>query len=554
MNKYKELLVKNSQWVAVGIGGLWLLYMIYSHVLASTMSSVEVKGAPNQLGPASVDEYVKLNTIDKLKEAMVKNEPWKPHVIDFPVTIRDTIALKDDTAETIPGRPLNAVFVANTPVGPDITKVIPNTVSGLVVVPPATGVSGVTGKSVVTVPAPPNAANGQATQQRQLWVSVFGTVPMKELEKAFKDAGVNKLNVAAAQQTVFLHVDIRREELLPNGNFGNPVEMISIPVNLANPGNTQPLFPPLPPNQAGPQLNFRNQAAGQQQLICQPEFFVVTKGDPWHKPGENPGQVGAVVAPPPPPPAPPKNTGRQPPRKTGTPREPGIREPSILAPAEKTGDRLPFMQVFNEPQPNGMPGYPSPGGQPGGSAVPNQAANALGAVPVAPFSPLGLNDVTLWAHDLTVMPGKTYQYKIRYSISNPIFQFKNLCPPGKVAWAAQFELTSEWSVATPPVTVPDTTNVFLANAIPNKGEAIFDIFVWGIGGVVKSTVRCTPGDMIDENLKLSLLDVRSTPSGAIVLLVDGNGTIYRRSQREDDSNAAYKQLKQEAANPPALTP
>jgi hypothetical protein len=149
-----------------------------------------------------------------------------------------------------------------------------------------------------------------------------------------------------------------------------------------------------------------------------------------------------------------------------------------------------------------------------------------------------------------VLPGKTYQYKIRYTISNPVFTFKNLCPPKNAAWAMQFELTSDWSIATPPVTVPDTTNVFVANAIPNKSEAIFDIFVWGVGGVVKTTVRATPGDLIDENLKLSLLDVRISSGDAYVLLVDDNGTIYRRSPREDTGNKAYQQLKAEAAAPP----
>ncbi len=547
MNKYKELLEKNSQWVAVGIGGLWLLYMIYAHVLASSTASVDVKGAPDKLGPGSVDEYVKVNTIDKLKEAMVKNEPWKPQVIDFPNVISNTLFIKNEQAAAIASRTFNTVLM-----GPGTTPLPPvqptggNLIVALPVVPPAVNSSAEPGKSIVTVPPQPGAANAQPIQQRQLWVTVFGSVPMKDLEKAFAVAGVNTLNVPAAQQTVFLHIEIHREELLSNGQFGNPVDMISTPINLATPAANPPLFPPLPPNQIGPQLTFRNLAAAQQQLICQPDFFVVTKGEIWHLPGQPGGQAGApVVLPPPPEPKGP--TPRQPPRTGGTRRPNGLIETGATNPLNKPAAHTPFLQVMSE-RPVGAPAFP----QPGGPAAPVPPANAPGAVPTAPFTPSNLNDVNIWAHDLTVLPGKTYQYKIRYTISNPVFTFKNLCPPGKQAWAAQFELTSDWSAATPAISVPDTTNIFLANAVPNKGDAIFDIFVWGIGGVVKTTVRCTPGDLIDENLKLSLLDVRVSGGDSIVLLVDDNGTIYRRSQREDNANAAYRQLKMEAANPPPI--
>jgi len=176
-------------------------------------------------------------------------------------------------------------------------------------------------------------------------------------------------------------------------------------------------------------------------------------------------------------------------------------------------------------------------------------ANAQGVPPAGLFMPANAMDVDIWAHDLTVQAGKTYQYKIRYSISNPVFTFKNLCPPANQQWANVFELTSAWSAPTLPFVVPDTTNLFLANANLNKGDATFDVFVWGVNGVVKTTVKATPGDLVDENLKLTLLDIRPSGDDAVALLVDENGVIYRCSRRDDGKNKDYRQLQQESAVP-----
>ena len=68
MKKFTDFLEKNSQWLAMALGGFWLLFMVYSHILASSTASVDVKG--NALGPGSVDQFIEDNAIAKLKDAM----------------------------------------------------------------------------------------------------------------------------------------------------------------------------------------------------------------------------------------------------------------------------------------------------------------------------------------------------------------------------------------------------------------------------------------------------------------------------------------------------
>ena len=95
MNKLKEILVNQSQWIALGVGGLWLLFMIYTHVLASSTASVDVKG--NELGPGSVDQFISENAINKLKDSMAGTGTLPPLNTDYLAVVKATIALNGES-------------------------------------------------------------------------------------------------------------------------------------------------------------------------------------------------------------------------------------------------------------------------------------------------------------------------------------------------------------------------------------------------------------------------------------------------------------------------
>ncbi len=576
MNKVKDFVVKNAQWIAISVGGLWLLYMIYAHVLASPTATVEVKGAPQPLGPGAVDEYVKTAAIDPLKSGIANTNTIKDPKVDYVAQIKGAYELVGETPVAMIGnlmiRPTDIKGPQVAVVGPGGPVLQPREALGIPTAPAPTQVVAITGKSIVNGPGQNNAVGAQ---QRQLWVTVFGTLPMAELAKAFDAVKIPNVNVLPAQQTTLLKVEIIREELLSNGQWGNSKTIMSQPIDLANPASAPP--PQFPDNQMLAQLQYRVWAAVNQKLIAQPGFFVVAKGDGWHMPGEEAKQIGlpehvepAPVVPVAPVPRPPvRPTPVRPPgMPPGQPRGPKGGPTGMISPAQSPATVTNVLQVFGGepmpmPNPTGMPpGAPPPGSIPGstgpgaaGAAAPPPQANAVGQAPAALFEPRFAADIQLWAHDLQVESGKTYRYKMRYTISNPLFTFKNLLPADKQALAAQFSIDSAISKESAPVQIPDTTSYFVNNANAGRASATIDVFVWGIGGVVKTRVTAEPGDLVDENLKLTLADVREGAGGdQIVILVDDNGNLIRRSRREDNRDTRYITLQKEAVSAPAGGP
>lgn len=88
---------------------------------------------------------------------------------------------------------------------------------------------------------------------------------------------------------------------------------------------------------------------------------------------------------------------------------------------------------------------------------------------------LGGAQADLWAHDFTVKPGKTYRYRIRVVLPNPLFHKPTLQGEQKKQNLNKFTLTSDWTDWGKPVTTQDTEHFFIASASPN-GQARVEVW------------------------------------------------------------------------------
>src|SRR5436305_4339798 len=81
-------------------------------------------------------------------------------------------------------------------------------------------------------------------------------------------------------------------------------------------------------------------------------------------------------------------------------------------------------QVENHLNPNYSTMFPLPSGEFDPRLVIPNAQPQPGAQPLSPDKQM--TEVVVWAHDATVQPGKTYRYKVRYKIKNPIYHSGNV--------------------------------------------------------------------------------------------------------------------------------
>jgi len=187
----------------------------------------------------------------------------------------------------------------------------------------------------------------------------------------------------------------------------------------------------------------------------------------------------------------------------------------------------------------------------GGAFAPN-AANLPQpgvAYPAGAFDPTqwkAAAPIQTWGHDVNVTPGKTYRYKMRYRIKNPLYNVG-----GNVAKNAKdtqvFACISEFSPWTKPVTVPEKTNFFVARGLVSGGSRVqFEVFKWEDGTQHAEMFDVSPGDVlgaaknnIDFSTGWTLVGVQNDN----VLLVDKDGKLMIRNQKADESDSLYKQLK-----------
>lgn len=567
MNKFVDFLEKQCQWIALGLGGLWLLYMVYAYVLNGPSSSVEVAG--QSFSPARVDEHVFEEAAIPLRDAMNKSDKLLQPKLDTVSAVRDTLNLVGEQPVLTAGNYLKSSVGMTLGGGQDEREKGPKLpvalINALPVPPAPINPEVITGMSIVgnAGPADPAGAGGQ----RVLWNSVFATVPMKDLAAQFEPFMKLPPNPPSVRQTMFLKVEIEREEQLLNGTWAKRTIIVSQPVDLgqaaAGAGPAAVAQPNWPANDPRAQMDFNKWAALNQRVIAQPAFYNVTKGDGWHRPGEAGMEVGGAPAIPvdaaPPPVAPPvanpprRNPPAQPPRR---PRNGAGAERGDATPRH-TDSVIYALQLFSEEGMTTPPTYnPTQQGANNAQNIPLPPANKLGEVPAQPFVPAAAADVLLWVHDTNVESGKSYRYRMRYALVNPIFQFKNFAQP--VDLANKWVLESGFSIQSSPVTVRDTTTYYFTQASIRpeswRNEGWFEIFTWNVGGVQKKTVQKLPGDQLDDTVRLTLVDLREIGNDRVATLVDDAGTIVTRSWRNDSNDPNLAKMRTDAGTPQAPLP
>jgi hypothetical protein len=134
----------------------------------------------------------------------------------------------------------------------------------------------------------------------------------------------------------------------------------------------------------------------------------------------------------------------------------------------------------------------------------------------APMAVAGFEDTTedlrlledsqarLWAHDATAQPGKTYRYRTRLAINNPMYGREPVLVEAQRPLAASpvvFSEPSEWS---DPVVVAPRTAFFLTSAQDGRGGALgpsepsasVEVYSFYYGYYRRSTLTLRPGDLI----------------------------------------------------------
>jgi hypothetical protein len=424
-------------------------------------------------------------------------------------------------------------------------------------VPAATPVAINTVRTMAT-PLQPN--NGQAGNPPAAGtpidadvVSVLFTIDRNQLAAAFNKAfgALNNLPPNIQQQineTMVLSVDLIREEQQPDGTWGKDTVIAPLPIH-----NIMTLPKQQNPN-ADDAAGFLAWAESHADDILRPSYYPTAKDMPViYSPDQAPPPTSTDQPAPLPAPVPrnpyqrnrpytPGNTGPGAPGGNGGPR---------MRPFGASGrtDGAPVIEAQYNPNgrgpdfgPNGQPNTGNSGifnnpqlpGQPQGGVDPNQVQGKFDVTKLSA-------DVRILGHDDTVVPGRTYRYKVRYTLYNSIFGIGNFAQPASLA--TQFYLTSPVSVATGPIAIPTRLRFFLASVF--KNQVVFDVFTWNKGHWNKSRSKeISPGDAI-PGTDWSVLDVRDDLHGngeRYALLINIDGTVERHEVKTDSESPDFEQL------------
>lgn len=606
MPKFIDFLEKNVQWLALGLGGLFLVWMVYLYVLTPPVV-VELDG--QQAGPVEVADKTQ-QVVDQIeKKQRVETKLTDPP--DFAAAFTDKITHGVEVAN------LPSSIVPTFPVdtGGPIRKggTEPETpIKSLPTLAAANPTDMSKGYSVASVPdaskkpdpADPAAANAMPVMmdRETNWVTVRAEINWKrnadEFRKHFQVAGIDPQRLRVLTATMFLDVSLERREKKADGTWTDPAPV---------PHLTKIDRPPFPDAKASDQeIQIFLSAVGQQsEEVMRPTFYDVTAGDPWYPPGEEGkaklvgGDAAAAPFDPSVPGAKPRNADemrqlaayKQ--RQKAAGKRTGAGGP--YTPGAAAGSSRNTYSTAGAGATNKYGAYGRGGSVPNGAYNPAGGGAARGSVPNAyppgygrggrGFRPDGLGEgkfdallgptagngqnagggmgafgqpvgggaaapgqgdeeVSIWAHDETVQPGKTYQYRIRYALLNPVYRQSGAAPAELVH---KFALISPWSEWTEPVTIQPKVDFYIASIPTTGGPTQIDLFTIKPGGVNKTTIRVNPGDAIADT-GWTVVDVRKDPvaNEPYLLLTHNSGQVVRRDKKTDERNPQYQKYLEQA--------
>jgi hypothetical protein len=555
MNKVVDFLEKNCQWLAIGLGALYLGWMIWGYVVQAPITVAGV--APTPLTPGEVDAYILEKVSTPLDAAMKSTQLVEMPVPNFLDQFKLAMNLSDRQLSQMAllwdsqTQQIKLTPTSQLPSLPDNTLV-----KALPVLPPASVTGSSTGRSnvqiataapaagaapAVATPAPaffgspaapspdgatpaslngagPAAAAGPAPGTKDTcWVTVAFKIPHDQLAQSFKDAAVPNWFA----KTSVLQIQLFRQESLPGDRWSDP--QLIAPLNAAS-------LQPQPADQDTlGQTNFLLWAQQHVVDILQPGFPQVNRGDNWFAPGAAPASAApaALTALDPAQDYPSSVLSQYP----ADQRLAYFREKARLRNSQRNGTRggspsgmirqpSPNAQIFADDVPpfgtndNDLrggsqiapPRRPAQAPQPvappppAAAAVPQAAPapdlSSLYPVPPGSFDPSTLTaDITGWAHDTSVQPGHTYRYMIAYRIANPVWHTSAAKNDPKIQ--NTFYIDSPPGTWSGPINVASTTNFFVsANRRPGAPTALIEVFKWQDGVEHSHTFEVAPGDLI----------------------------------------------------------
>src|SRR5688500_18752867 len=321
MKKVLDFLEANVQWLALGLGVVYVLWMAWSYAIAPP---VKVTVGGQELAPGAVDQYIVENAANELRTRMSVTSVQKIESPTWVAAFSDDMAYKNQAVgEWPPYAPIDLLEQKNftgertrkvlvqveklpavpAPVMLESRSGMSNVVEPQQIAaandpnaaPAAGGAPGAGGEGGVAAAGPGNeglpavpagGANVQpvVNQDRPgrdiTWVTHTFRIPMVALAAAFRDV---TLPFDQYKTTVF-QVEVEREEQLPDGTWGKLTKVKPLPhVQLQ----------PLPQDKAPvAQKNAFLQWANTHPVdIMQPPFYQVLRGDLWSLPGQAAQQV-----------------------------------------------------------------------------------------------------------------------------------------------------------------------------------------------------------------------------------------------------------------------
>ena len=166
-------------------------------------------------------------------------------------------------------------------------------------------------------------------------------------------------------------------------------------------------------------------------------------------------------------------------------------------------------------------------------------------------------EVSVWAHDLTIEPGKTYRYKMKVYVLNPLFRNPRLNDQQikqnrfRVALAPSDDelATADWSA---PIKVDRESYFFVTSGNRDRKSADFEVWTIHNGVWRTSTFTEYPGNEIGEVTEIPGASGRVPMNvGSIMLDVDtvsnpsGGGSLVRVLYLDDETNQIGTRLVRE---------
>lgn len=142
---------------------------------------------------------------------------------------------------------------------------------------------------------------------------------------------------------------------------------------------------------------------------------------------------------------------------------------------------------------------------------PAQAQQATGGQMNEPEPPipdiLEAESLPVWVHDLSAEPGKTYRYRMRVVLNNPLFGRGQFLAEGQQEAAASAVLEGEWSPWSAPVAMEADQHFFVVSAsqddaLGNPPRAAVEVFEFYYGYWRRATTTLEPGDLVHARTRL----------------------------------------------------